>query len=252
MSKNIASSMFVLLAMSLCIGGCPQPSGGTDDGVGRIDPVATDTDGDGLSDADEVQAGTDPLNADTDGDGLSDGDEVQAGTDPLDADSDGDGLTDGDEVQAGTDPLNADSDGDDLSDGDELDWATDPLEPDTDADGLNDGAEVFVWSTDPLNRDTDGDSLWDGTEVALLLDPLEFNPTGWVDEVYCSEFVAVFGMPASLDMSVYQNTGFFQELCCLAEWRYPGEGDRHRPATEPHFGRGNDRRLVGASLRSLG
>ncbi|MFP2964292.1 hypothetical protein ACLEPN_42965, partial [Myxococcus sp. 1LA] len=38
--------------------------------------VAVDTDGDGLSDAEEIALGTDPNNPDTDGDGLPDGIEV--------------------------------------------------------------------------------------------------------------------------------------------------------------------------------
>jgi len=43
-----------------------------------------DSDGDGLTDSEEVNIGTDPNNPDTDGDGISDGDEVNAGSDPLD------------------------------------------------------------------------------------------------------------------------------------------------------------------------
>jgi YD repeat-containing protein len=43
-----------------------------------------DTDGDGLSDAEEQQIGSDPLNPDTDGDGYPDGLEVLLGSDPLD------------------------------------------------------------------------------------------------------------------------------------------------------------------------
>lgn len=42
-----------------------------------------DSDGDGLTDAEEKELGTDPYDADTDGDCVSDGDEVEAGTDPL-------------------------------------------------------------------------------------------------------------------------------------------------------------------------
>lgn len=49
------------------------------------DLFAIDTDGDGLSDGEEVNSvGTDPNNADTDGDGRSDGDEVYLDTDPND------------------------------------------------------------------------------------------------------------------------------------------------------------------------
>ena len=60
-----------------------------------IDPNA-DTDGDGLSDWDEVfRLGTDPNRSDTDGDGLSDGAEHLAGANPLDADENGDGIPDG-------------------------------------------------------------------------------------------------------------------------------------------------------------
>ncbi|MFC7500889.1 PASTA domain-containing protein, partial [Nocardioides sp. GCM10030258] len=46
-------------------------------------PEPVDTDGDGLSDADEATRGTNPTIADTDLDGVSDGAEVTAGTDPL-------------------------------------------------------------------------------------------------------------------------------------------------------------------------
>jgi len=44
-----------------------------------------DTDGDGLSDKEEIEIGTDPTKADTDGDGVSDKEEIEAGTDPLKA-----------------------------------------------------------------------------------------------------------------------------------------------------------------------
>ena len=63
-------------------------------------PTATDTDGDGLSDYNEVALGTDPNAADGDGDGLSDPAELYTyGTNPNDPDSDDDGLSDGDEDQ---------------------------------------------------------------------------------------------------------------------------------------------------------
>ncbi len=111
-----------------------------------------DTDGDGLSDADEAIYGSDPLNRDYDGDGLLDGAEVnQYGTDPLNNDTDGDGLTDGAEInQYGTNPANADTDGDGLGDGDEIyAYGTNPNALDTDGDGASDGDEILIYGTNP-------------------------------------------------------------------------------------------------------
>lgn len=63
---------------------------------------STDSDGDGVNDADEWNAGTDPYNADTDGDGLTDGLELALGvTDPLNADSNANGCLDGEEALGG-------------------------------------------------------------------------------------------------------------------------------------------------------
>ncbi|MFT4038715.1 MAG: hypothetical protein QM692_11090 [Thermomicrobiales bacterium] len=112
-----------------------------------------DTDGDGLSDAEEAIYGSDPLNRDYDGDGLSDGEEVYTyGTDPVNNDTDGDSLTDGEEVYTyGTSPLSQDSDGDGLGDADELFvYGTNPAVFDTDGDGVGDGEEVLVNGTNPL------------------------------------------------------------------------------------------------------
>jgi len=65
-----------------------------------------DSDGDGLTDAQEQIIGTNPLKPDTDGDGLSDGEEVFIyGTDPRRADTSGDGLNDGTAVAMGIDPV---------------------------------------------------------------------------------------------------------------------------------------------------
>ncbi len=66
----------------------------------------TDADLDGLTDAEEKQLGTNPKNIDTDGDGLTDYDEVKIyHTNPLKADTDGDGYGDGAELRRGYNPL---------------------------------------------------------------------------------------------------------------------------------------------------
>ncbi len=143
---------------------------------------SADPDGDGLTNDEEKKLGTDPHKADTDGDGLSDGDEVNRyHTNPLSVDSDGDGLSDGDEVlKYKTDPNNKDTDGDGLSDADEiLKYKTDPNKADTDDDGLTDGEEVITYHTDPLKADTDGDGLKDGDEVHKYhTDPLKADTDG--------------------------------------------------------------------------
>jgi len=66
---------------------------------------AVDTDGDGLTDAEEKSYGTDPNVVDTDNDGLSDREEIQVyKTNPLNPDTDGDGFSDGTEVKSGYNP----------------------------------------------------------------------------------------------------------------------------------------------------
>ncbi|MCX6155885.1 MAG: OmpA family protein [Candidatus Kapabacteria bacterium] len=77
----------------------------------NIFDIAKDSDGDGLSDDEEIKLGSNPNNPDSDGDGLTDGDEVNKyKTDPLNPDTDGGGINDGAEVAAGTNPLEADDD----------------------------------------------------------------------------------------------------------------------------------------------
>jgi hypothetical protein len=91
-------------------------------------PVATplpgprdDNDQDGLTNEQEEELGTDPNNPDTDGDGLTDGEEVEDyDCDPLLVDTDGDDLDDGDEIAFETDCRLIDSDGDGYVDGEEV------------------------------------------------------------------------------------------------------------------------------------
>ena len=75
--------------------------------LGCIDSLK-DTDGDGISDAEEAELGTDPEDDDSDGDGISDSEELDLGTDPTEVDSDGDGYHDNWEVDENTDPTDED------------------------------------------------------------------------------------------------------------------------------------------------
>ncbi|NHJ03873.1 MAG: hypothetical protein EAX90_03555 [Candidatus Heimdallarchaeota archaeon] len=168
----------------------------------------SDPDEDGLNNQAEALLGTDPFNPDTDGDGLTDGEEVLFvndgsvegqdgyGTNPLDPDSDNDGISDGAEVcfwnidyeerWFGTpywysdydeDSIinlhDVDSDNDGFTDGYEINhnWNPldydDPIKPDTDEDGLNDYYELII-GTDPNDEDSDDDNLEDGLEVRFL------------------------------------------------------------------------------------
>jgi hypothetical protein len=85
-------------------------------GLNPLDPLddrrrAMDSDGDGLTDVQEIALGTDPNKPDTDEDGLSDGAEVLTyKTDPKNKDTDGGGVNDGDEVNCGTDPNDGEDD----------------------------------------------------------------------------------------------------------------------------------------------
>jgi len=137
--------------------------------------VAIDQDGDGLSDSDETSIyNTDPQRSDTDNDGATDREEVDAGSDPTLSDTDGDSLMDGDELNTyNTSPVLVDTDDDRLQDDDEvLVWMSDPRVPDTDDDGLGDADEV-ARGTSPVNADTDSDTLRDGAEVMAGTDPLK-------------------------------------------------------------------------------
>ena len=123
---------------------------------------------------------------DTDGDGLTDYDELvfyaelHPCLNPFDIDTDGDGLDDGEEVDYYLfmpdiyDPCTnlavVDTDRDGLSDSDETTvYLTNPSDPDTDADGLNDGHEIYLAGgtgcPDPLEEDSDGDGLLDGVDL---------------------------------------------------------------------------------------
>ena len=116
-------------------------------GIQIID-TATDTDGDGMADALEVENRFNPAvadaNADADADAMTNAAEIAAGTDPHQSDSDQDGIADGAEATRGTSPLNSDSDADGLIDGDEINAIPFPSIPtlaDSDSDGFSDQVE---------------------------------------------------------------------------------------------------------------
>ncbi|MBU0648789.1 hypothetical protein KJ969_01620 [Patescibacteria group bacterium] len=68
--------------------------------------LGKDTDGDGLTDEEELALGTNPNLVDTDGDGLSDREEIRVWkTNALDIDTDGDGYDDKTEIDGGYDPI---------------------------------------------------------------------------------------------------------------------------------------------------
>lgn len=123
---------------------------------------SNDTDKDGLTDDVEKELGTNTHKSDTDGDRLSDGDEILIfGTDPLKKDTDDNGTSDYEE----------DFDNDGLSNGNENKKGTNPMVDDSDGDDLLDGDEVYKYSTNPLVADTDDDRLDDGDEILFGTDP---------------------------------------------------------------------------------
>ncbi len=177
-----------------------------------------DTDLDGISDLDEQTIyGTNPNEPDTDGDGLTDWQEIMIGTDPADPDTDNGGQCDGPKgngCRPGPDPCPLDSSNlcyERLSPGDSI-WTADsdndgaknavdfcPQDPwdrcdtgndpdidsnadslpdswslrngiesplgDPDNDGLN-NREEYQAGTDPLNFDSDSDGMPDGWEFS--------------------------------------------------------------------------------------
>ena len=169
-----------------------------------------DTDGDGLSDDDEINRFfTEPGVIDTDDDGFTDFEEIYYYyTDPLDkfdfwVDADSDGLRDDWELKNNLNSDSSDTDGDFISDWLEVFHGSDASEIDTldedqdglldlwesiynlddpnedwDADGLT-NLEEYLNETNPYLDDTDGDWLIDGFEVNRYgTNPLLFDTDG--------------------------------------------------------------------------
>ena len=176
----------------------------------EIDLASIDTDGDGLSDADEKRVGTNPQKTDTDGDGFPDNEELGAElSSPIDTDKDGiiDALDDDDdndglstllEGKIGTSTLLKDTDGDGISDAKEVgnklddpdhlealdtdkDGTIDALDIDDDDDGLDTATEILL-GTNSLLADSDGDGLSDAKEIGDLVNqPKDSDADGIID-----------------------------------------------------------------------
>jgi hypothetical protein len=103
------------------------------------------------------RVGLDPLASDTDGDGLSDGAETNTHqTNPVLDDSDSDGLTDGAEINThSSNPKLADTDSDGLSDFTEVvTHRTNPAAKDSDGDGFDDLFEINTGFNPTLDSST--------------------------------------------------------------------------------------------------
>lgn len=125
------------------------------EGVYGTDVNNPDTDNDGLTDYQEIAVlGTNPLAKDTDKNGIEDGDE----------DFDKDGITNKEEFRVKGNPLSSDTDYDGLDDSKELKLGTALDNADTDNDGLKDPQELEI-GTSPLNPDTNGNGILDGKEI---------------------------------------------------------------------------------------
>lgn len=145
------------------------------------DKFKKDTDGDGLTDYEECYlTETDPIKKDSDDNGINDGnedfdndgltnaEEIKAGTNCRLADTDGDGLNDYDEINKyKTNPLVADTDNDGLNDGDEIALGLNPLMQKTDGKTL-DSQRRFDQKTDSESF-VDKDILSDENPVVPVL-----------------------------------------------------------------------------------
>ena len=167
----------------------------------------SDSDFDGLPDfwetrffGDLAQGSSD----NNDNDGLTNLEELNAGSNPTLADSDADGLDDEVEISLAepTDVNNPDTDGDGLTDGEEVNGnpSSNPLIVDSDFDGFDDFFEMWIGS-DP----NDFNSLPPADEVGIPFANLNTLGTG-------SSFDALFSVADTLDVSFKMLVDFEEKI----------------------------------------
>ncbi len=153
--------------------------------------VPTDSDNDGLSDADEATYETDPASPDTDGDGMKDGWEAAHGLDPLvddaSADPDGDGYANIEEYEAGADP-NA---------SDRIDFESVPETLPSDGLEIGDLFRPLYGIAFRLDTDMDGFPDDDAFPVLEKIGDADPNP-GFLNEFLDADDVAAQGYESQL------------------------------------------------------
>jgi hypothetical protein len=168
-----------------------------------------DRDEDGVVDLEELQWGSGPFTIDSDGDGLSDAYEINNTVpyaSPGSADTDGDGILDSEE----------DLDLDGVPTGLERDFGTDPLKLDTDGDGIGDLAVASGGSL-AESGDRDGDGISDESEERLGTNPdnVDTDADGTPDsqEWHRQEFtVEDYGLTVVLEGLGDQSISFKAEM----------------------------------------
>lgn len=157
-----------------------------------VTPVpGQDSDGDGLSDLDELNLhSTNPLLPDSDDDGASDLFEVQTpGYNPNNPDVDNDGVDDGADAFPFDPAESRDSDGDGLGDNAEVDDDNDGV-PDLDDAFPTDPTESVDSDGDGIGNEADPDDDNDGVNDARDLFPID--PTRWVPAGTATNLIPVF------------------------------------------------------------
>ena len=189
------------------------------DGDTTPDYLDDDSDGDGISDADEAgdtNVSTPPV--DSDGDGTPDF---------QDLDSDNDSISDADEVTLGTDPTLFDTDGDGESDGQEVAAGSDPLDPTSSVAGMGGFAFDLPFGGTPRTNTLTFSPSIQKADVFFLVDTtgsmggtingLQTSLAGLVTSIRGTIPDTAFGVGRHDDFP----TAFYGSASCSGEADYP-------------------------------